>query len=99
MIRDAFINGVASSFIRHHLLQDKTLHVDTAYTQAYALDSAQRNAESYASATSVARTAALASEAQQQRDEEQQQSAAEKLQKIPHGDGGLGPYEEMPLPW
>ena len=46
-IRDSFISGLASGFIRQRLLENQTLDLKTAYDQARTLDSAQRNSESY----------------------------------------------------
>ncbi|XP_064093783.1 uncharacterized protein LOC135206291 [Macrobrachium nipponense] len=37
LIRDAFINGLASPMIRQHLLENKTLDLQAAYDQAYSL--------------------------------------------------------------
>ncbi|XP_064115027.1 uncharacterized protein LOC135221134 [Macrobrachium nipponense] len=47
LIRDAFINGLASPMFRQHLLENKTLDLQAAYNQAYSLDLAQRNASFY----------------------------------------------------
>ncbi|XP_064080604.1 uncharacterized protein LOC135197465 [Macrobrachium nipponense] len=47
LIRDAFINGLASPMIRQRLLENKTLDLQAAYDQAYSLDLAQRNASFY----------------------------------------------------
>ena len=58
MIRDAFINGIASPLIRQRLLENKTLELESAYNQAYSLDLAQRHSEAYT--TSFANTASLA---------------------------------------
>ena len=41
-IRDAFINGITSNHIRQRLLENKTLHLNTAYDQALKLEMAQR---------------------------------------------------------
>ena len=46
-IRDAFINGLQSPSIRQRLLENKTLDLATMFDQARALDSAQKNSESY----------------------------------------------------
>ena len=51
-IRDAFISGLLSPLIRQRLLENKTLDLATMFDQARALDSAQRNSESYSSAPS-----------------------------------------------
>lgn len=46
-VRDSFISGLQSPMIRQRLLENKTLDLTTMYDQARALDSAQRNCESY----------------------------------------------------
>ncbi|XP_045130528.1 uncharacterized protein LOC123515737 [Portunus trituberculatus] len=46
-IRDSFISGLQSPMIRQRLLENKTLDLTTIFDQARALDSAQRNSESY----------------------------------------------------
>lgn len=51
-IRDAFISGLQSPAIRQRLLENKTLDLATMYDQARALDSAQKNSESYGGAPS-----------------------------------------------
>ena len=51
LVRDAFINGLASPMIRQRLLENKTLDLKTAYDQAYMLDLAQSNASAYSSQT------------------------------------------------
>lgn len=65
LIRDAFINGLASPLIRQRLLENKSLDLDAAYNQAYSLDLAQRNAESYINNTATAHTAAAVSTSDQ----------------------------------
>ncbi|XP_063615679.1 uncharacterized protein LOC134788789, partial [Penaeus indicus] len=52
LICDAFINGIASPLIRQHLLENRTLDLESIYSQAYLLDLAQRNINDYVS-TSV----------------------------------------------
>ncbi|XP_064082940.1 uncharacterized protein LOC135198951 [Macrobrachium nipponense] len=48
LIRNAFINGLASPMIRQRLLENKTLDLQAAYDQAYySLDLVQRNASFY----------------------------------------------------
>ena len=47
MIRDAFINGLASSAIRQRLLENRNLTLDQAYDQANALDCALRQSLAY----------------------------------------------------
>ncbi|XP_076061516.1 uncharacterized protein LOC143037271 [Oratosquilla oratoria] len=51
LIRDAFINGLTSPLIRQRLLENKTLDLQAAYDQAYSLDLAQRNVNSYGPVT------------------------------------------------
>ena len=46
-MRDAFISGLSPHSIRQRLLENKTLDIQTAYTQASALDLAQQNHELY----------------------------------------------------
>ena len=46
-MRDAFISGLSSPSIRQWLLENKTLDLQTAYTQASALDLVQHNNELY----------------------------------------------------
>ena len=46
-IRDAFISGITSQPIRLRLLENKTLDLQTAVTQARSLEAAARNCESY----------------------------------------------------
>ena len=47
MIRDSFINGLQFPYIRQRLLENTTLNLDDAFSQARSLESAQKNAESY----------------------------------------------------
>lgn len=47
LIRDSFINGLTSAFIRQRLLENKTLTLQAAYDMASSMDIAQRNAELY----------------------------------------------------
>ena len=46
-IRDAFIGGLSSSYIRQRLLEHKTLDLDSAIDQAKALERAQLQADSF----------------------------------------------------
>ena len=46
-IRDAFIAGISSNFIRQWLLENKNLNLELAYDQARSLELAQIQAESY----------------------------------------------------
>ena len=59
LIRDTFINGIASSFIRQCLLENEELDLQTAFDQANALDLAQKNSEAYMTPVTQA-TAAMA---------------------------------------
>ena len=46
-IRDAFIAGISSNFIRQRLLESEILSLEQAFTLARTLDLAQKNADSY----------------------------------------------------
>ncbi|XP_045137178.1 uncharacterized protein LOC123519738 [Portunus trituberculatus] len=46
-IRDTFINGLRSPAIRQRLLENKTLNLTSMFDQVRALESAQKNSESY----------------------------------------------------
>ena len=46
-IRDAFITGISSNYIRQRLLENATLDLQSAFNQARALDVAQKNSEAY----------------------------------------------------
>ena len=47
LIRDAFINGLSSPNIRQRLLENTTLTLDRAFTQARTLDQAQKSSHAY----------------------------------------------------
>ena len=47
MIRDAFINGIQSHNIRQRLLENNTLTLDAAFTQARSLELAQKSSNQY----------------------------------------------------
>ena len=47
LIRNAFINGLASPLIRQRLLENDKLDLQSAYNQTYSLDLAHKNAEAY----------------------------------------------------
>ena len=47
LVRDSFINGLSSPLIRQRLLENKTLTLDQAYSQAISLDVAQKNSAVY----------------------------------------------------
>ena len=61
-IRDAFIAGLQSQYIRQRLLENKTLELQAAIDQAMALDLAQKNSETYVSPHSVASTTSMSNE-------------------------------------
>lgn len=46
-IRDSFISGLCSQYIRQRLLENKTLTLKEAFDQASALDRAQKNSNAY----------------------------------------------------
>ena len=46
-IRDSFISGINSGFIRQRILENNKLSLEETYNMARTLDSAQRNAESF----------------------------------------------------
>ena len=48
MVRDAFINGLSSSFIRQRLLEHRSLSLSTTISQAHILDRAQKESSGYA---------------------------------------------------
>ncbi|KAK3878332.1 hypothetical protein Pcinc_016916 [Petrolisthes cinctipes] len=52
-IRDAFISGLQSPLIRQRLLENKTLDLATMFDQARALESAQKDSESYSGNSAV----------------------------------------------
>jgi len=52
-IRDAFIAGLCSSYIRQRLLEDNVTELQAAFDKARLLDNAQRNAQSYTSSSEV----------------------------------------------
>ena len=47
MIRDSFINGITSNYIRQRLLENAELSLDRAYEIAQTLHTAQKNSELY----------------------------------------------------
>ncbi|XP_066980104.1 uncharacterized protein [Macrobrachium rosenbergii] len=82
MVRDAFINGIASAFIRQRLLENKSLDLEAGYSQAHTLDLAQRNADSYTSYLPVPHAAALVPGQQGQPcDDQQPQSMKEEAER------------------
>ncbi|XP_066958849.1 uncharacterized protein [Macrobrachium rosenbergii] len=82
MVRDAFINGIASAFIRQRLLENKSLDLEAGYSQARTLDLAHRNADSYMSYLPVPHAAALVPGQQGQPcDDQQPQSTKEEAER------------------
>ena len=55
-IRDSFIAGIRSSYIRQRLLENDNINLDTAFTTARSLEIAQKNSETYNSIGSCAAT-------------------------------------------
>ena len=51
-IRDAFIAGLSSGYIRQRLLEENALELRTVFDKAQSLEDAQKNAESYVMPTS-----------------------------------------------
>ena len=47
LVRDSFINGIASPLIRQRLLENTRLDIKTAFDQANSLDLAQKNSEAF----------------------------------------------------
>ncbi|XP_063888888.1 uncharacterized protein LOC135115803 [Scylla paramamosain] len=87
LVHDAFINGIASAFIRQHLLENKSLNLEAAYSQARTLDLAQRNADAYTSSLPVHHAAALVPGQQElPSDDQQQQSTKEVEERRPPVD-------------
>ena len=62
MIRDSFINGLSSSYIRQSLLESIQLTLEQAHDKARTLDLAQKNSETYSQNTQPTVAAALTSE-------------------------------------
>ena len=62
MIRDSFINGLSSSYIRQRLLESAELIVEQAHDKARTLDLAQKNSEAYSQNTQATAAAASTSE-------------------------------------
>ena len=52
MIRDSFISGLSSNYIRQRLLENTTLSLTDAHNTALSLDTAQKNSEHYHSSQS-----------------------------------------------
>ena len=59
-IRNLFISGLASGFIRQRLLENRTLDIKTGYDPAQTLDSTQRNSKSYTQPRMAASTKVFA---------------------------------------
>ena len=58
MIRDSYINGLLSNAIRQRLLENTTLTLEQAHTQARSLDQADRNASMYSQGNQLVACAA-----------------------------------------
>lgn len=58
-VRDAFINGMQSHYIRQRLLENKTLLLEDAFNRARALDTAQKQADSYSGRASFGNVSAM----------------------------------------
>ena len=56
-LRDAFINGIYSSYIRQRLLENKTIDLDVAFEQACSLEVAKVESENYIKYDSTITTA------------------------------------------
>ena len=52
-IRDAFIAGLSSGYIRQRLLEDAALELQAVFDKARSLDDAQRNVEIYSSRSEI----------------------------------------------
>nr|BDT62039.1 MAG: hypothetical protein [Penaeus monodon majanivirus B] len=74
LVRDAFINGIASPLIKQRLLENKVLDLENTYNQAYIFDLAQRNIDTYAS-LSVTNAIQQQSQPQPQSGQEEKQSS------------------------
>ena len=61
LVRDSFINGIASPLIRQHLLENTRLDLKTAFDQANSLDLAQKNSKAYAMPSILVTAAVLSS--------------------------------------
>ncbi|XP_064117671.1 uncharacterized protein LOC135223096 [Macrobrachium nipponense] len=89
LVRDAFINGIASAFIRQRLLENKSLNLEAAHSQARTLDLAQRSADVYTSPP-IPHTAALVPERQAQPSgDQQQQPTKEEAERSSPGDSAV----------
>ena len=58
LVRDSFINGLSLPLIRQRLLENTTLSLEQAYTQAISLDLAQKKADAYVQPTAHVATVA-----------------------------------------
>ena len=56
MVRDAFINRIISQSIRQRLLENVTLSLDTAFTQARSLGLAEKSSNQYNNASFTQRS-------------------------------------------
>lgn len=86
LVRDAFINGISSTFIRQRLLENKSLNLEAAHCQARTLDLAQRSADAYTSPLSVPHAAAVVPGQQDLlTDDQQQQPTKVEIERSPGG--------------
>ena len=76
MIRDSFINGLSSNYIRQRLLENAALTLDEAHEKARTLDLAQRNSEAYSQQDQRPPTVAAASGSDFSDDHEKEHSLA-----------------------
>ena len=53
MIRDSFVNGLGSNYIRQRLFELKDLNLKTAFETARSLEMAHKHADSYLESTNV----------------------------------------------
>ncbi|XP_064086095.1 uncharacterized protein LOC135201146 [Macrobrachium nipponense] len=89
LVRDAFINGIASAFIRQCLLENKSLNLEAAHSQARMLDLAQCRPDAYTSPP-IPHTAALVPERQAQPSgDQQQQPTKEEAERSSPGDSAV----------
>ncbi|XP_064077645.1 uncharacterized protein LOC135195313 [Macrobrachium nipponense] len=92
LVCDAFINGIdgiTSAFIRQRLLENKSLNLEAAHSQARTLDLAQRSANAYTSPP-IPHTDALVPERQAQPSgDQQQQPTKEEAERSSPGDSAV----------
>ena len=69
-IRDAFINGLSSHSIRQRLLENRTLSLEAAFTQARSLEDAYKNSQAYETCREFSSAVASSSNPQDSETEE-----------------------------